>query len=381
VVALNVYALGAAGQVIPGSTLRHAIAGAFRSSGVGLQALSGILAGPVNTNGELALPSNTQLTVQPFRAIIQNTQDATAGAYVVPSPTVQTFTAGAAAGQNIPAQDASQFRRALVVVHVDDAQVAGSGGNAGTLEVLPGPLAATAGAAILPPTPVNALNLGELLIPPVGQTVTLTPYNPRTTTRGGILHVLTEAAANALASANLSPGSAFYAQDTGAFGLYDAAANKIIWYDTRWQTYTPAIKIGNNTTWTQGNSVVIGRYFRKGREVMIRVSILLGSTANFNSAASFVCVTAPTAAVPAASIATDGSSIPTIGTAEVINGGIAWGLVVVSETAALATRTFTFYPYGSATALSSAAGAGGSWNLWAAGQIIRFTAQYETNYE
>jgi hypothetical protein len=148
VVALNVYALGAAGQVIPGSTLRHAIAGAFRSSGVGLQALSGILAGPVNTNGELALPSNTQLTVQPFRAIIQNTQDATAGAYVVPSPTVQTFTAGAAAGQNIPAQDASQFRRALVVVHVDDAQVAGSGGNAGTLEVLPGPLAATAGAAI-----------------------------------------------------------------------------------------------------------------------------------------------------------------------------------------------------------------------------------------
>jgi hypothetical protein len=178
-VALTAFSLGAAGQVMPGRLLRHTVGGLLRPAAAGLQVVSGCLAGPANTQGELALVSNTQLTVQPFRAVVQNSQDLTAGAYLVPSETVQTFTAGGAAGQTIPAQDASQFRRALVTLHVDDAQVAGSGGNASTLEVLPGALAATAGAAVLPATPANALNLGELLIPPTGQTVTLTPYNPR----------------------------------------------------------------------------------------------------------------------------------------------------------------------------------------------------------
>jgi hypothetical protein len=192
VVALTAFALGAAGQVIPGRLFRHAVGAAFRQSGTGLQVVSGVLAGAPNTQGELALVSNTQLTVQPFRAVIQNSQDLTAGAYLVPSETAQTFTAGGAAGQTIPAQDASQFRRALVTLHVDDAQVAGSGGNASTLEVLPGALAATAGAAVLPATPANALNLGELLIPPTGQTVTLTPYNPRTGIRHAIVPVIAD---------------------------------------------------------------------------------------------------------------------------------------------------------------------------------------------
>jgi hypothetical protein len=256
-VALTAFSLGAAGQVMPGRLLRHTVGGLLRPAAAGLQVVSGCLAGPANTQGELALVSNTQLTVQPFRAVVQNSQDLTAGAYLVPSETVQTFTAGGAAGQTIPAQDASQFRRALVTLHVDDAQVAGSGGNASTLEVLPGALAATAGAAVLPATPANALNLGELLIPPTGQTVTLTPYNPRTMTRGGILPVLAD-------------GSVITGHD-GAAPAYDGAP--------RWHP-TYGLQIGRGGTW--GPPELMPRCTAR-RSTTLAVPGTVGTTVPFDS--------------------------------------------------------------------------------------------------
>jgi hypothetical protein len=183
------YALGAAGQVLAGRLLRLSLGAAFRP-GAGVTAASGVLAGPANTQGELTLAAGA-VTVQPFRAVIQCSQDATAGQYVVTNdaPVVLPHTA----------QDATQFRRSLVVVDVDDSQVAGVASTAATdrarLYLSDGPLAASSAAAALPALDPNTLALGELLIPPAGQAVTLTPYNPRTTTRGGILPVLDDASA------------------------------------------------------------------------------------------------------------------------------------------------------------------------------------------
>jgi hypothetical protein len=185
---VGAYVLGASGQALSGKLLRLALGAAFRPAAAGVQVVSGCIAGPPNTMGELTLLSNTQLTVQPYRAVVQNTQDATAGAYEVPNDAVATL----GAAQGFSAQDATQFRRALITTYVDDAQVAGSGANQAYLTVLPGALAASAAAAALPATPANALNLGELLIPPTGQTVGLTPYNPRTGIRHGILPVLAD---------------------------------------------------------------------------------------------------------------------------------------------------------------------------------------------
>lgn len=186
------FALGAAGQVLSGKLLRLSGGAPFRPGATGVLGVSGVLAGPPNTMGELALPNNTSVTVQAFRAVIQNTQDATQGQYEVTNDAAVTL--GAADG--FPAQDATQFRRAYVLVAVDDSQVSGVASSATTdrarLYVLGGALAATAGAAALPALPNNPLALGELLVPPTGQTVTLTPYNPRTTTRGGILPVLVD---------------------------------------------------------------------------------------------------------------------------------------------------------------------------------------------
>jgi hypothetical protein len=193
------FALGAAGQVLSGKTLRLAGGAAFRNAAAGVQGISGVLYGPAGTMGELTLNSNTSLTVNPFRAVVQQTQDNTQGQYLVANDAAATFTT-ATSPVAMPVQDATQFRRAYVAVYVADSQVAGVGSTSTTdravLDILAGPLAATAGAAAYPAVPPNALLLGELLIPPTGQAVTMTPYNIRTTGRGGILPVIVDGSAN-----------------------------------------------------------------------------------------------------------------------------------------------------------------------------------------
>lgn len=193
------FALGAAGQVLSGKLLRLSLGAAYRNAAAGVQAVAGCLYGPAGTMGELTLNSNTSLTVGPFRAVVQQTQDVTQGPYLVVNDASVTATTAVVAGlPTMPAQDASQFRRAYVAVYVADSQVSGVASSGVTdrsvLDILPGALAASAGVAAYPAVPANALLLGELLIPPVGQAVTLTAYNPRTTTRGGILPVIADGA-------------------------------------------------------------------------------------------------------------------------------------------------------------------------------------------
>lgn len=182
------FALGAAAQLLSGRLLRNTL-GAVFLPGAGVTAVSGVLAGPANTQGELTLAAGV-ITVQPFKAVIQCSQDTTAGQYIVTNDAALPLTA-------LTAQHATQYRRGLVVIDVDDSQVAGVASSATTDRVrvypLDGALAASSGATALPALPDNSLALGEYLIPPTGQAITITPYNPRTTVRGGILPVLSDA--------------------------------------------------------------------------------------------------------------------------------------------------------------------------------------------
>jgi hypothetical protein len=138
--------------------------------------------------GELTLLSDTTLRVNPFVAVVQGTHNTKQGQYLVPNDELVDLA--------VTAKDASQARRALVAVSVADSAEAGVAPSSTTdrawLQIVPGNLAPSSPA--LPAAPANSLLLGELLIPSVasGQPVTLTPYNPRTTTRGGILPVFAD---------------------------------------------------------------------------------------------------------------------------------------------------------------------------------------------
>jgi hypothetical protein len=181
------YALGAAGQVLSGKLLRHALGCTWRPSTAALGGVSAVVQGPAGSQMELTLVNATTLRVNPGVAVIQGTQSADQGQYEVVNDAQVTFT--------LTGQHASQYRRSLVVVQVNDSQAAGVASSATTdraqLVVIDGALSATAPGA-LPPLPANSVALGEVAIPPTGQTVTLTPYNPRTTTRGGMLYVLSD---------------------------------------------------------------------------------------------------------------------------------------------------------------------------------------------
>ncbi len=179
--------LGATGQRLSARLLRLTDAAKWRPSGSGVGVLSGLVAGPAGSVGELSLVNATTLNVNPFFAVIQGTRSATQGAYEVPNDALVTLA--------VTGQDASLYRRSLVVVGVDDSEAAGVASSATTdrarLYILDGPLSSTTPAP-LPALPPDSLDLGEISIPPTGQTVTLTPYNPRTGARSGILPVFND---------------------------------------------------------------------------------------------------------------------------------------------------------------------------------------------
>jgi hypothetical protein len=175
------FALGAAGQVLSGKVLRHAVGAAWRPSGAALSAASGVVQGPVGSMMEATLVSPTLLRVNPGTCVVQGTFATDQGQYVL--------TNDAPVDLPVPGQSASQYRRGLLVAEAADSQVAGVTSTAETdralLRVITGNLSPTAPGA-LPPIPDTALALGEVVIPPTGQAVTYTPYNPRTVARGGV---------------------------------------------------------------------------------------------------------------------------------------------------------------------------------------------------
>jgi hypothetical protein len=183
------YALGATGQLLSGRLLRLSLGATFRPAAAGvLAAAAGALYGPPGTMGEATLVNPTTLRIAPARWVVQGSRSADQGQYVVPNDGNVDLA--------VTAQHASQFRRSLWMVTVADSQAAGVASSATTdralLQIVDGPLSATSPAP-LPTVPADSLVLGEVGIPPVGQTVTITPYNPRTTGRGGIMPVSADA--------------------------------------------------------------------------------------------------------------------------------------------------------------------------------------------
>ncbi len=184
----NPFALGAGPTVQTSArTDRLALAASFRPSATALGAVSGFLAGPAGTMGDLTLLSDTLLRIDPFLAVIQGTHNSAQGQYTVPNTQQRDLT--------VPAKDASLIRRALIVVRVADsleAGVATSGTTDGAwVEILPGALVSSNPQLPSMTAYANYVAAGELTIPSVasGLPVTLTKYNPRTTSRGGILPV------------------------------------------------------------------------------------------------------------------------------------------------------------------------------------------------
>lgn len=367
------YVLGAAGQVIPGRTLRTSL-GAVFMPGAGVAAVAGVLAGPANTMGELALPSPTQLTVQPFRAVVQNTEDLTAGQYVVTNDAAVTLA--------VTAQAATQFRRSLIVIEVNDSQTAGVASSATTdrvrLHILDGALAASSEAAALPGVLANSLALGELLIPPTGQTVTLSPYRPRTTIRGGVLPLPTEAAVLALPTARLWPGFRAFAEDTAAEAVWDGAG--WAWYDTRWQTYTPTVSVTNAPPFaeiTYGSATRIGRYRRAGRQVHLNVMFRLGTGTSYAGLNGPIRIGYPTNLMPSAANNPQAGIGNASGAAFVAHaGGSAVGAVYHEQynTDPATFRMYFLYPTNTA---ALAGGSSPTWNLTTAGNYVQFTTSYE----
>jgi hypothetical protein len=185
----NPFTLGATGVLTTARTDRLSLGASFQPGAAALSATSGFLVGPAGTMGELTLMTDALLRVAPFIAVVQGTHNTQQGQYVVPNAVQRDLA--------VPAKDASQYRRALIIVRVADSLEAGLASSAATdgawLEIVSGALAATSGAAALPAVPANALVAGELLIPSTGsgQPVSITKYDRRTGSRGGILPVVT----------------------------------------------------------------------------------------------------------------------------------------------------------------------------------------------
>jgi hypothetical protein len=233
--------LGSTGKVTAARVIRLAKGAVWRPSAAALGAVSGVVYGPAGSMLELTLVNPTTVGANPGVAVIQGTHSTSQGQYEVTNDAYATLA--------VTAQHASQYRRALVVIGVDDAQAAGVTSTATTdrprLTTIDGALSASAPGA-LPALPANYLALGEVGIPPTGQTVTLTPYNPRTVTRGGILPVVNDASTTPGHGAEAGAYTGQY-RDHPTLGLQR-------WTGTRW--YAPTEGYVSQTTDISGNIIV-----------------------------------------------------------------------------------------------------------------------------
>lgn len=372
----NPFALGAGPTVQTSArTDRLTTGAAFRPGSAPLSAASGLLHGPAGTRGDLTLLTDVLLRVDPFVAIVQGTHNTQQGQYTVPNVQQRDLA--------VPAKDASLFRRALVRVRVADSLEAGVATSATTdgswLEVVSGALAASNPA--LPALGDNALALGELSIPSTasGQPVTLTRYNPRTITRGGVLPMPTEASIVALPTALLWPGFQAFAEDTGANATYDGTVWR--WFDTRWQTYTVPLSVTvapSGNTYPEiayGNAVREGRYFRSGRHVRLMIFYALGGTTSYAGLSGPCRFDYPPGLRPSTAFfgVTPGARIG--GTARVLASANALGMVAHEYNANEALRRLLITYITNDATLQG--GASPTWNYNAGGHQLSMECVYE----
>ena len=93
----------------------------------------------------------------------------------------------------------------------------------------------------------------------------------------------TQTVADATARALITPveGMEVYQLDDDAKYVY--TGSEWIAYDTKWQTYTPVFYT-NGTAYTIGNGTVVGRYFRTGKKVAVKIRLVMGSSTTWSGA-------------------------------------------------------------------------------------------------
>jgi hypothetical protein len=268
------FALGATGLSLSAKALRTAVTALLIPDPTNpLGVRSGILAGPTGSNGELTV-SGGAVTVRPFRAVIQGTHTADQGGYV--------FVNDADANLPHPAQHASQHRRSQIVARVYDSQAAGVPSSPATdrftLEVIDGPLSATAPGPLPDLTGVaNALPIGEVVIPPTGQPVTVTAYTAARGAgpRGAAMRAATFADLAALPKVD---GWTAAVEATGRVMRYSGTLGRWEYASGPWYPWTPVFASagGGNLTFGSGAQVA-GRYAVVDGRLRYDVSIYCGT--------------------------------------------------------------------------------------------------------
>ncbi|MGW9299429.1 hypothetical protein ACWHA3_01200 [Streptomyces cyaneofuscatus] len=186
-----------------------------------------------------ATTPNMTVIVSGGFAIIDQHDTGGSGTYIIANDGDVTLTVQ-------PAGGAGQYRRDTVVVSAYDAEYSGSVSEA-RLEVIQGPYAATAGAAVRGSLPANAQILADLAIGPSQASVAagnITDVRQYTVTAGGIVPVSSSVAPNRLA-----PGQMQYLTDLDQFqyGRTNGAIGTV-YPNQRYQTGSVSM------TWTSGTA-------------------------------------------------------------------------------------------------------------------------------
>ncbi|MER6191768.1 hypothetical protein [Streptomyces cyaneofuscatus] len=248
-------------------------------------------------------PNMTVLVSGGF-AIIDQHDTGGSGTYIVANDGDVTLTVQ-------PAGGAGQYRRDTVVVSVYDAEYAGSVSEA-RLEVIQGPYAATAGAAVRGTLPANAQILADLAIGPSQASVAagnITDVRQYTVTAGGIVPVSSSAAPNRLA-----PGQMQYLSDLDQlqYGRTNGTIGTI--YPNQWYQ-RGSVPI----TWTSGTA---------GTWVEVPVTF-----------------PTPFASVPTV-IVTPQGNIPSVGGTTALQWGVSGATTTGCVVRAMRSTAFTGQPFG-----------------------------------
>jgi hypothetical protein len=170
-----------------------------------------------------------------------------------------------------------------------------------------------------------------------------------------------------------------HATDTGAIGVWDGG--RWLFYDTRWQIFTPVLASGGaapGTTWgTVGNAVIVARYFRKGREVTYKGFVQIGTTTAYAPAGGApLMIGYPPGYVPV-QWSTAFSEVQ--GQGLIQNGAYAILLAGLAPSATPANRRLNLWAANNP--VTTVGTAPGTYGITAANHMFGWSVTYETNFE
>ena len=201
------------------------------------------------------------------------------GCYVCVNDADYTVTVPAAGG-------AGQYRKDTIVASVYDAETAGAT-NEFRIELIQGPYAASAAAAVPGTLPNNAQVLAYIAVAPSQSSVTsgnISDIRNFAVASGGIVPLSSSVDMN-----HPAPGQTRYYTDTDRmlYGKLDGTSGELQKAPGSATSWTP--------TWTTstglhspsyGNATVDCRYWKLGKLVLFNMNVVFGSTTNFGASAA-----------------------------------------------------------------------------------------------